>query len=203
MKLRYSSTSPYVRKVTVSAIELGLAERIERIPTNTSDPKSGLVNDNPLGKVPALSPDDGEVLYDSPVICEYLDSLHTGAKLFPAAGPARWRALRQQALCDGILDAAILRMLEVKRRPEALRWPDWIALHGGKMKRAIDRLEAEAADLKGPLTIGQIAVGCTLGYLDFRYADEDWRPAHPKLAAWYKDFAQRPSMLATIPKDPA
>jgi len=201
MKLRYSPTSPYVRKVTVSAIELGLAERIERIPTNTSDPKSGLANDNPLAKVPALILDDGEVLYDSPVICEYLDSQHTGTKLIPAAGPARWRALRQQALCDGILDAAILRMLEVKRRPEALRWADWISLHGGKMKRAVDRLETEAADLKGPLTLGQIAAGCTLGYLDFRYADEDWRPAHPKLAAWYKEFAQRPSMLATIPKD--
>lgn len=202
MQLRYSSTSPYVRKVLVTAIERDLDKRIERISTSTLDPKSGLSNDNPLGKVPALIMDDGEALYDSPVICEYLDSLHQGAKLFPAEGPARWRALRQQALCDGILDAAILRMLESKRRPEALRWPDWIALQSGKVSRALDRLEAEAAQLEGPLTIGQIAVGCTLGYLDFRFGDEDWRPAHPKLAAWHAEFAKRPSMLETVPKDP-
>jgi len=202
MQLRYSPTSPYVRKVLVTAIERGLDKQIERISTSAADPSSGLSNDNPLGKVPALIMDDGEGLYDSPVICEYLDSLHQEAKLFPAEGPARWRALRQQALCDGILDAAILRMLESKRRPEALRWPDWIALQSGKVSRAVDRLEAEAAHLEGPLTIGQIAVGCTLGYLDFRFGDEDWRPAHPKLAAWHAEFAKRPSMLETVPKDP-
>jgi len=196
MKLRYSPTSPYVRKVLATAIELGLETRIERISTDD------LVTDNPLSKVPALTMDDGEVLYDSPVICEYLDSLHQGARLFPPAGTARWRALRQQALCDGVLDAAILRMLESKRRPEALRWPDEIAKQGGKVARALDRLEAEAADLEGPLTIGQIAVGCTLGYLDFRFGDEDWRPTHPKLAAWHAEFAKRPSMLETVPKDP-
>lgn len=203
MKLRYSTTSPYVRKVTVVAIELGLDARIERIPTDTRDPQSGLSGDNPLGKVPALILDDGEVLYDSPVICEYLDSLHQGAKLFPAAGPARWRALRQQALCDGILDAAILRMLETKRRPEALRWPDSIAQQAGKVSRALDRLEAEAAQLDGPLTIGQIAAGCALEYLDFRFGEEDWRPAHPKLAAWQTKFAKRPAMQQTVPQDPA
>ena len=203
MKLRYSPTSPYVRKVSVAAVELGLAGRIERIATDTRDPKSGLAQDNPLGKVPALILDDGEFLYDSPVICEYLDSLHQGPKLIPAAGPARWRALRQQALCDGILDAAILRMLESVRRPEALRWPDWIALQSGKVARALDRLEADVAQLSGPPTIGQITAGCALGYLDFRFSSEDWRAAHPKLAAWYKDFAKRPSMAGTIPKDAA
>lgn len=202
MKLRYSPTSPYVRKVLVTAMELGLDKRIERIPTDARDPNSGLSNDNPLGKVPALTMDDAEVLYDSPVICEYLDSLHQGAKLFPAEGPARWRALRQQALCDGILDSAILRMLETKRRPEALRWPDAVSHQSGKVSRALDRLEAEATQLEGPLTIGQIAVGCTLGYLDFRFADEDWRPAHPKLAAWHAKFSKRASLLETVPKDP-
>jgi glutathione S-transferase len=203
MKLRYSATSPYVRKVLVTAIELGLETRIERTPADTRDPNSGLSHDNPLGKVPALILDDGEVLYDSPVICEYLDSLHQGQKLFPPAGPARWTALRQQALCDGISDAAILRMLESRRRPEALRWPDSIAHQSGKVSRALDRLEAEAAHLDGPLTIGQIAAGCTLAYLDFRFGDEDWRPAHPKLAAWHAAFAKRPSMSQTVPKDPA
>lgn len=195
MKLRYSPTSPYVRKVLATAIELGLEARIERTSTN-------LDTDNPLAKVPALTMDDGEVLYDSPVICEYLDSLSQDAALFPPAGLARWRALRQQALCDGVLDAAILRMLESKRRPEPLRWPDEIAKQAGKVGRALDRLEAEAAHLEGPLTIGQIAAGCTLGYLDFRFGDEDWRPAHPKLADWHAAFAKRPSMLETVPKDP-
>ena len=116
MKLCYSPTSPYVRKVVVTAMETGLEPGIERIANNVWDPATDIAATNPLGKVPALTTDDGAVLFDSPVICEYLDSLHDGAKLFPAAGPARWRALRQQALCDGILDAGILRMLEGRLR---------------------------------------------------------------------------------------
>ncbi len=203
MKLRSSATSPYVRKVLVTAIELGLADRIERIPTVPADPASGLANDNPLGKVPALILEGGEALYDSPVICEYLDSLHDGAKIFPPPGPERWRALRQQALGDGILDAAILRMLETVRRPEELRWPGWIEHQAGKVSRALDRFEREAASLDGPLTIGQITAGCACGYLDFRFADDGWRATHPKLAAWYETFAQRPSMQETVPHLPA
>jgi glutathione S-transferase len=202
MQLRYSPTSPYVRKVSVTAIELGLAERIERIPTDTMDPTSDLSDHNPLSKVPTLILESGEVLYDSPVICEYLDSLHDGAKIFPPAGPERWQALRQQTLGDGILDAAILRMLETLRRPEALRWRGWIEKQAGKVSRALDRLETEAEDLQGPLAIGRITVGCALGYLDFRFADDDWRAGHAALSAWYEDFAQRPSMQETVPKAP-
>jgi glutathione S-transferase len=203
MRLRYSPTSPYVRKVSVSAIELGLADRIERILTDTMDPDSGLSEHNPLGKVPALILESGEVLYDSPVVCEYLDSLHDGAKIFPPAGPERWTALRQQALGDGILDAAILRMLETTRRPATLRWQAWIDKQAGKIASALDRLEAEAEDLDGPLSIGRITIGCALGYLDFRAPDEDWRAARPSLAAWYQDFARRPSMQETVPKAPS
>lgn len=202
MKLRYSTTSPYVRKVSVTAIELGLADRIERLPTDTTDPASGLANDNPLGKVPALILEGGEVLYDSPVICEFLDSLHDGAKIFPPPGPERWRALRQQALGDGILDAAILRMLETVRRPEELRWPVWIERQGGKVGRALDQFEREAESLEGPLTIGRITAGCACGYLDFRFADDGWRATRPKLAAWYETFAERPSMQETAPHLP-
>ena len=203
MKLRYSTTSPYVRKVSVTALELGLDGHIERVPTNTMDPKSDHAADNPLGKVPALITDEGDKLYDSPVICEYLDSLHDGAPLFPPAGAARWRALRLQALADGILDAAILRMLETRRRPEALRWEGWIKLQGGKIARALDQLEGEAEALAGPLTIGQIAVGCALGYLDFRFPENAWRAARPALAAWYEGFSQRPSMQQTEPHESA
>jgi glutathione S-transferase len=203
MKLRNSTTSPYVRKVSVTALELGLDGRIEPIPTNTMDPKSDHAADNPLGKVPALITDDGERLYDSPVICEYLDSLHDGARIFPPAGEARWRALRLQALADGILDAAILKMLETRRRPEALRWDGWIKLQGGKIGRALDQLEREAEALAGPLTIAQIAAGCALGYLDFRFPGEAWRATRPALAAWYEGFAQRPSMRQTGPRESA
>ena len=202
MKLRYSPTSPYVRKVSVTAIELGLAGRIERIPTDTQDRDSGIAEQNPLGKVPALILDDGGVLYDSPVICEYLDSLHDGPKLFPAEGPERWTALRQQALGDGILDAAILRMLEMVRRPEKLRWQGWIAHQTAKVTRALDQFEAESATLADPLTIGHITAGCALGYLDFRVPETDWRDGRPKLAAWYENFAQRPALRETVPQAP-
>jgi len=200
MKLRYSPTSPYVRKVSVTAIELGLADRIERVPTDTQDRNSGLAEHNPLGKIPALILDDGAVLYDSPVICEYLDTLHDGPRMFPAAGPERWAALRQQALADGLLDAAILRMIETLRRPEALRWQRWIARQTAKVMRAADQFEAEAASLDEPLTIGRVATGCALGYLDFRFPELDWRGGRPKLAAWYESFAQRPAMRQTTPK---
>jgi len=202
MKLRYSPTSPYVRKVSVTAIELGLSARIEHIPTDTQDRDSGLAEHNPLGKLPALILEDGGFLYDSPVICEYLDSLHDGPKIFPAAGPERWTALRQQALGDGILDAAILRMIETVRRPEELRWEGWIKHQTAKMLRALDQFEAEAAALEGPLTIGRITAGCALGYIDFRASELDWRAGRTKLAAWYETFAERPAMQETVPQAP-
>ena len=202
MKLRYSPTSPYVRKVSVTAIELGLSARIEHIPTDTQDRNSDLAEHNPLGKLPALILEDGGFLYDSPVICEYLDSLHDGPKIFPAAGPERWTALRQQALGDGILDAAILRMIETVRRPEELRWQVWIKHQTAKILRALDQFEAEVAALEGPLTIGRITAGCALGYVDFRAPELDWRAGRPKLAAWYETFAQRPAMQATVPQAP-
>lgn len=204
MKLRYSPTSPYVRKVAVTAIELGLAGRIERVPTNTQDPDSDLSHDTPLAKVPALVLDDGQALYDSPVICEYLDSLHDGLKIFPPTGAERWRALRQQALADGMLDAAILRLMENARRPAEFRWQGWDDHQKAKVARGLDSLEAEAAAaaLDGPLTIGQITVGCTLGYLDFRYPQDAWRDGHPNLTAWYEGFAARASMADTVPHAP-
>jgi glutathione S-transferase len=202
MKLRYSPASPYVRKVMVVAIEAGLDKKIEKVPAqvvpvNTTNEVSA---ENPLMKIPALTTDDGMVLYDSPVICEYLDSLHSGAKLFPAPGPARWNAIRQQALGDGILDAALLNRYETVLRPEALRWADWSQGQLAKVRHGVAALEAEVAQLSGPVTIGQVTAGCALGYLDFRYPDEGWKARHPKLAAWYQDFAKRPSMQQTVPQ---
>jgi glutathione S-transferase len=202
MKLRYSPASPYVRKVMVTAIELGLDGRIEKVRTavNPTQENAELARENPLAKIPALTTDDGAVLYDSPVICEYLDSQHSGAKVFPPAGPARWAALRQQALGDGILDAGILWRYENINRPEGLRWKDWTEGQMRKIRQGVAGLEAELGQLSGPLTIGQITAGCALGYLDFRFASEDWRTGHPKLAAWYEDFARRKSMQATVPQ---
>lgn len=203
MKLRYSATSPYVRKVAVTLIETGLDKNVERIPTNVWDPATDVGKDNPLGKVPALILDDGTVLYDSPVICEYLDGLHKGKKLFPAEGKARWRALKLQALGDGMTDAGILRLLE-GRRPKEFQWDKWAERQAKVVARAMDALEDEAdAMAKGPVTIGHIAVGCSLGWLDFRYPELGWRKQRPALADWYDDFADRKSMVATAPKDAA
>ncbi len=201
MKLYYSASSPFVRKVVVCAEEAGLAGAIERVPTKVvpSEPNRDYGRVAPLIKVPALERDDGFVLFDSVVICEYLDSLSKGAKLFPASGDARWRALRLHALADGILEAAVLCRYENAVRPEALRWQAWT--HGQLLKvdQALDFLERNAADLEG-VTIGTIALGCALGYLDFRYAERRWRDAHPKLAAWYEGFAKRPSFANTVPQ---
>ena len=201
MKLRWSPTSPYARKVTVTAIETGLDARIERVPTNPWAPDTDVGEDNPLGKVPALITDGGEVLYDSPVICEYLDSLHDGVKLFPPAGGARWTALRRLALGDGITDAAALIFIERNKRAEGYRSEDWVARQRAAIDRALDVLEDETAAFGG-ISIGLIAIGCALGYVDFRLPDVDWRAGRPTLAKWYGIVSERPSMRDTVPKDP-
>lgn len=202
MKLHYSPTSPYVRKVMIVALESGQAGKIEKTTANMTDPSAAYAKDNPLAKVPALVTDDGLALFDSPVICEYLDAQHGGAKLFPPPGPARWKALRFQALADGLLDAALLRRYE-SQRPQNLQSQEWTDRQKQKMTRALDTLEAEAGALEGPLTIGSITVGCALGYLDLRFAAERWRQGRPRLAAWYEKTAQRKSFLETVPRDPA
>ena len=202
MKLRYSPTSPYVRKVTVAAIEIGLDDRIERIATNVWDPASDIIRDNPLGKVPTLITDDGLVLVESAIIAEYLDSLpHTGPKLFPPDGPARWQALHLRGLADGICDAGVARLIEM-RRPEQERSVAWLERQHGKLQRGLDALEREAASFGNTCTIGEISVGCMLGFLDFRFPREDWRSRRSALNTWFLEFATRRSMLATAPKEP-
>lgn len=197
MKLRYSTTSPFVRKVHVVAIETGQIDKIELVKTNTADPASGLNAHNPLNKVPALVLDDGSTLYDSRVICEYLDTQAKGA-FFPASGPARWTALKRQSLADGMMDAGVLRMMET-RRPEGQRSSDWDTRQKLKIAQGVDALEA---DHLGPqLDIGTLSVAIVLDYLDFRFKAEDWRVNHPKLAAWHKSFSPRPSLQKTLPHD--
>lgn len=197
MKLRHSPTSPYVRKVVMVAKELGLADRIAIEPTDPWSAETTLPADNPLSKVPALATDDGLVLFDSPVICAYLDEL-AGGKLTPA-GRGRWVAARLEALGDGICDAAILRRLEGAMRPADKRWDGWADRQKRAVDRALDALEAAAGDLAGPPTIGSLAVAAALGYLDFRFAHEDWRPGRPGLAAWFETARTRPSFAETAP----
>jgi len=195
MKLRYSTTSPFVRKVHVLALETGQIDKIELVKTVTTDPDLG--RNNPLQKVPAMELDDGSSLYDSRVICEYLDS-QAGGKFFPPAGPARWTALRRQALADGMMDAAVLRMMETKKS-ENLRSADWDKRQKLKVTQGLAVLEG---DHLGPqLDIGTLSVAIVLDYLDFRFKAEDWRPAHPKLAAWHKTFSERASLKKTLPHD--
>lgn len=202
MQLYSNPASPFGRKVKVLAHEAGLISRIEILsetlsPVSPSDAVSGV---NPLGKIPCLITDDGAVLYDSRTICEYLDSLQAGARpLFPAPGPARWRALTLQALGDGIMDAAVATRYERALRPQAQQWPAWTEALLLKVSRALDRLEQEAPSFGPGLDIGLIAVGCVLGYLDFRFADKPWREGRPALAKWYETFAARPSMQETRP----
>lgn len=198
MKLRYSQTSPYVRKVTMTIIECGLEDAVERVETNAWAPDTDLPSDNPLGKVPALVLEDGSALFDSPVICEYLDSLHDRLRLFPPIGPDRWAALRFQALGDGLNDAAVARRLEMMR-PDGERSDKWIARQTAAMGRALDALEELADTLGAEPSIGTIAVASALGYVDLRFSEDGWRNGRPKLAAWFETASKRPSYLQTLP----
>lgn len=199
MRLYFSPASPFVRKVLVAAHELGLAGRIENLPSAAHPVQTDttIAADNPLGQVPTFYTDDGLALYDSRVICEYLDVLGGGA-LFPA-GEARWPALVRQSEADGLLDAALLARYEAVVRPAEHRWEPWTDGQMRKIGRTLDHFEASIAAIDGVLNIGTISVGCALGYLDFRFADLGWRPSRPKLADWYARFGERPSMVATRP----
>jgi glutathione S-transferase len=201
MKLYYSPTSPFVRKVLIAAFETGVYERIEKLPVQNSptQPNDVLNQTNPLGKIPALIADDGLELYDSHVICEYFDTLHSGPRLIPAAGPARWATLRLHALADGVMDAAVLLRYETWLRPAELRWKDWIQGQTDKIERGLVVLERELAGSGDTIDLATISLACTLGYLDLRFPDMDWRARRPQLAAWLARFAQRPSFLATQP----
>ena len=203
MRLHFSPASPYARKVLVVAHEAGLEAHVQQVPAAVSPVTvaSDVVDDNPLGKIPCLVTDEGEPLYDSRVICAYLDSRHSGHKLFPHEGPTRWIALRREALADGICDASILCRYETFLRPKDRQWQDWIDGQTQKVHRALDRLEQEVETFPVLPDIGQIAVGVALAYRDFRFGDDNWRATRPKLAHWYEDFAKRPSMQATRPPE--
>ena len=200
MKLFYSPPSPYVRKSLVVAHELGLRARIELLPAaaHPINRDRTVVAHNPLGKIPTLVTDEGTALYDSNVICEYLNELGKG-NLIPPRGPARWTVLTEHALADGMLDAAVLVRYETVLRPEPLRWNDWITGQMEKVTSGLDQIEQRASGFGDRVDLGTIAFGCALGYLDFRYASLAWRDKHPNASAWFERFSARPSMVATQP----
>ncbi len=201
MRLYFSATSPFVRKVMIVLHEAQAIDRVTLVPGSGTPlaPASEVVSQNPLGKIPALAREDGPALYDSRVICRYLDEKF-GAGLYPAA-PLLWDVLTLEATADGICDAALLMRYELVVRPEASRSPEWAEAQWAKVDRALTAIEAQSIPLlRGPLTIAQVALGAALGYLDFRQAERNWSAGRPALAAWWATFATRPSLTATRPE---
>jgi len=187
--LRSSPASPFGRKVKLAAAILGLLDRIEIVDADTLNPEDSIRQQNPLGKIPALILENGDVLYDSRVIVDYLDHLAGGGRVIPN-GPERFTALRDQALADGIMDAALLQVYEGRFRQEDRREPKWVDHQADKVRRGLDYAEAHLSTPSQSLQIGQIALACALGYLDLRFGGE-WRESHPKLVAWLADFEAR------------
>lgn len=200
MKLYDSPTSPYVRKVNVILRETGQLDDVEMIPSGGTplDPGTNPVALNPIGKIPTLERANGVTLYDSRVICRFFDD-RAQAGLY-STGARHFELLTLEATADGMLDAALLMVYESRVRPEDKRFDEWVEAQWNKIARTLDSLETRwISHLSGPLNIGQIAVGCALGYLDLRCPDRNWRKGHDSLASYYEEFAKRDSMLATIP----
>lgn len=204
MKLYYSSTSPYARKVRLAIIEKGLGDLVEEILVDPFQDNLDLRAVNPLRRVPALRLDDGKSLFDSPVICHYLDDLSERCPLVPKTGWGRWSTLRWEALADGLMDAAYNLVME-RRRPTPEQSSSWIGHWSAEIRDALDELECHISELDGDPTLAHLAVGAAIGYLDFRLPEllyEAQCPqvaAFPRLQSWYQAFATRLSMTATHP----
>jgi len=200
MKLIMSPASPFVRKVTVAIRETGQQADIEEVPVATTpvNTADAVWAANPLGKIPALVLDDGRAIYDSRVITRFLDD-RAQAGLYPA--DRLWDVLTLEATADGILEAAVLMVYEGRVRPEEMCYAPWVEAQWTKAMTAVRAVNDRWLDqLNGPLDMAQIAIGCALGYLDFRHPDRDWRGEAGALAKWYAEFEKRPSMAATRPE---
>jgi glutathione S-transferase len=195
MILRSTPSSPFARKVRIAVAVLGMADKIAVQETDLNDPADSIRKQNPLGKIPALVLNDGATLYDSRVILDYLDHLAGGGRIIPRDAPARYDALRLQALCDGALDASVLIVYEGRYRKENQRVQAWVDRQADKVKRTLDALEATPPPLDALPNVGQIALACLLGYCDLRFAG-DWRETHPKLVTWLDKFAEQVSAFA-------
>ena len=203
MILHWSPRSPYVRKVMIAIHEMGLQDRIKIVRTvaGGTTPHWELMKINPVGKIPTLELEDGTAVFDSPVIIEYLDTLHAGPKLFPAAWPERLTALRRHALGQGMLDNA-LPLLGEGFRPAEKQSEPHKELWRAKLRACVDALEQEADALaSSPFSVGHLTIGVALGYLDFRFDALQWREGHKKLAAWMASFNARPAVAANMPVD--
>jgi glutathione S-transferase len=201
MKLTFSPASPFARKVRITAIELGLIDRIEFVPTTVAPgtPNEEYSKIYPMKKLPALILDNGDIIVDSYVIVEYLDELAGGGKLIPASGAVRWKVRSDHSLLQGVLDSMLLCRYENMVRPEALRWKAWSDDHWNRAWKGMSRFEQQPDMLSRPLDISQIALTCVLGYADFRFADCGWRKAYPKLDAFHQKMLERPSVKISQP----
>lgn len=200
MKLFFSPLSPYVRKVNVVLHELGKVDQVDyaEIATTAFDTDKGLMASNPLGKIPALERPEGTTLYDSRVICRYLNDTFKGS-LYPT-GARQWETLTLEATGDGIMDCAVSMAYEVRLRPEDQQSPQWVEAQWAKIDRGLSALNARwMSHLQGPLDIGQISVGCALGYIDLRHGARGWRTGNEALATWFESFDSRPAMQASAP----
>ncbi|MFQ6546784.1 glutathione S-transferase [Aestuariibius sp. 2305UL40-4] len=199
MQLLTADASPFARKVRVLIREANLLDAVEEVPvmTGPTAPDPTVVAANPLGKIPTLLRSDGPAIYDSRVITRFLND-HAATGFYPAN--RLWDVLTLEATADAMMEASVLRVYEGRVRPEGMRSEDWLEAQKGKADRALSVIEARWMSLmEGPLHMGQIAVGCALGYLDLRFPDEDWRGSNPTLAAWAASFAEREAMDATQP----
>ena len=201
MKLTFSPASPFARKVRIAAIELGLIDKIEFIPTAVvpGTPNDDYSKIHPLKKLPVLILDNGDVIVDSYVIVEYLDELAGGGKLIPASGPMRWKVKTEHSLLQGMLDSMLLCRYETMVRPEPLRWKAWADDHWHRAWLGMARFDQQPDLISRPFDIGMIGLTCVLGYADFRFADCGWRKAYPKLDAFYQKMLERPSVKVSMP----
>ncbi|MEM6973534.1 MAG: glutathione S-transferase [Pseudomonadota bacterium] len=200
MKLYFSPTSPFVRKVMLVLYLKNLVEDVQLVlgTTKPTAPNKQVIAQNPIGKVPCLITGDGETLFDSRVICRYLDE-KTGGGLYPAG---EYGVLVREAMADGVMDAGVLAAYEYKLRPEGTRFEPMVEAMHGKIARAIAAFEKDSdAITSNALRIDHIALASALGYLDFRFSGIPWRPKAPKIARWFDDFRETPAMLATAPKE--
>ncbi|MEQ3649963.1 glutathione S-transferase N-terminal domain-containing protein [Hyphomonas sp.] len=200
MKLYYSATSPYARKVRVLIIEHGLQDAVSLERSDPMAENAATRIGNPLSKIPALELEDGTHLFDSPVICEYLDHEAAGEALLPKDGEHRWAVLRAQALGDGILDAALSLVME-SRRPETERSAFWQDRWTAAIHRGVDEIAGDVASDRKAFDLGRVTYACALGYLDFRLPDLDWRGPHPNLVTWYDEISGRESFVLTTPPE--
>jgi glutathione S-transferase len=201
MVLRGGPISPFVRKVSICILEKGLESQVERVrsPTAIATPNVELQRFNPLSKIPTLITPEGLALFDSDVICEYLDTTHPPVTLYPAPGPARWQSLRWCALGTGMLDILVLWRTE-RNRPRAQQMQAILDALAVKIDAALDLIEAELTEVEAtPFMVGHVALGCALAYLDFRFADVNWRDSRPRARSWFAEFLHRPSVLRTLP----